>query len=492
MFKKNTKILLIIILFFINTSVYWNTGDFIVEENIDLNSAQTNTLSTNENRNPIKIIVDTNNKDLTPQSQLTEQVNTNSIENDIADKKKQLNSIFDPTKQEKDIKNIENIIKEVQIKRDINNEFLDSIKNEVNNIKENISKNEENLKIIGEENKKTADWKIKINELERTIRTLKNQLTYKEIIFSKLQSKSDDYEILQLEYENNLKEYTKLKNQSDKAKSIEIAKKMKLLYVFLILSLIIYISKVLILKVFKNKYESKILYFDFVFALVIICFLIGFFFYIYTEMYVLLFFISWYLVYINAPIIASFIWSILVFRKYTIWDIIKQWEDKWKIVRISPMFTTIRVMNDDWIITNHNINIPNAILVREKVDVIKNPNIMDHNFHIILNLKEIDNLFKIIDEIKDNIILKTLTCKLNNIDLLDEDIFKVTYDQTDTNKVKINFFWRSTSKISMKLERKILWYIKYQVDLIEQRKKDLKQEEEKGEDNDDEDEDSDK
>jgi hypothetical protein len=88
--------------------------------------------------------------------------------------------------------------------------------------------------------------------------------------------------------------------------------------------------------------------------------------------------------------------------------------------------------------------------------VIKNPNIMDHNFHIILNLKDVDNLFKIIDEITDNIILKTLTNKLNNIDSLDEDIFKITYDQTHSDRVKIKFFWRATSNISRKLERKIL------------------------------------
>ena len=53
-------------------------------------------------------------------------------------------------------------------------------------------------------------------------------------------------------------------------------------------------------------------------------------------------------------------------------------------------------------------------------------------------------------------LLYTYRTAIYNIDLLDEDIFKVIYDQIDTNKVKINFFWRSTSKISMKLERKIL------------------------------------
>jgi uncharacterized membrane protein len=113
-----------------------------------------------------------------------------------------------------------------------------------------------------------------LNELEKTIKILKNQLVYKEIVVNNLQSKSDDYEILSLQYENNLKEYTKLKNQSDEQKNKEISKKMNILYIFLALCLIVYILKVLLLKFSKNRFERKILYFDFVFALVIILFLI--------------------------------------------------------------------------------------------------------------------------------------------------------------------------------------------------------------------------
>lgn len=445
---KKYIITVIILLFSFNTS-FWET--WLVDENIDLNSASWDYLSW--------ITTSTTNIN-----------DTNIINDAIAKKRAELNKILDISKETKDIVAIENLLKEIQIKKDLNDEFLKNIEKQVSEMKNQLLENENTKQLLESQNKDSSETKVKLNELEKQNKNLRNQLLFKEMLIKDLNENIKSAEILAEKYNNLLEKYTNIKKEVDDNSNKEKKDKMRILYFFLIWSVIVYFIKLLLYKKYWKNYEKDFLYFDLIFAIIFILFLISFFFYLYTQLYILLFFVSWYIITINAPIISSFIWSFIVFRKYTIWDIIKQWDDKGKIIKITPIYTTIRTINDDWVITNHNVNIPNNILVREKVDIISNPKIADHRFHIVLNLKEVENIFKIIDEIRDNIILKTLTNKLNSIDNLDEDIFKITYDQTEPEKVKINFFWRSTSLISRKLERKILWYVKNQIDIINLKK----------------------
>lgn len=464
---KKYLIIITALIFIINFSVsFGNTWD-IIGENIDLNSASSDSWASFSG----DIKQNTNN---------SIDSDWNIINETITKKREALNSILDSTKEEKDIKAIENTIKEVQIKKDLNEEFLKTIKNQVNDIKEKMLENQDNIKKMEEDYKNSSEMKIKLNELEKQNQSFRNQLLFKEMLIKDLTENIKWAELLAEKYNNLLDKYIWIKKQVDDNSEKETKEKMNILYLFLIISFIVYLSKIALYKKLWKKYEKEFLYFELIFAIIFIVFLISFFFYLYTQLYALLFFISWYLVVINAPIISSFIWSFIIFRKYSIWDIIQQWDDKGKVVKITPIYTTLRTINDDWVITDHNVNIPNNILVRWKVDVINNPKIWDHNFHIILNLVEVENIFKFIDEIRDNIILKTLTNKLKSIDSLDEDIFKITYDQIEFDKVKINFFWRSTSLISRKLERKILWYVKYQLDLMKiKNKNDLSKEEDK-------------
>ncbi len=409
---------------------------------------------------------------------LTEEEKEENILNGFYKKRKeQIQKLIENTKEEKDIESIENLKLELEIKKSFDEEYLKKINSELSNLQKKIEQNNEFLEESSKIKEKNSSLQKKIKEVLKNNSLLKKQSKFKEKIILDLKDSLNNYQLLDSKYKSLLSKYINIKKDKEKEKKEERERKLKYLYIFIITSFLIFLIKIIISRKVDKKYESIFVYFDLIFTIIVILSLIGFFFYFFPQLYIMLLFISWYLLYINSSLIWSFIWSIIVLKNYNIWDVIKHKEDFWKIMRITPLFTWIRILNDNWILTNRRENIPNILLIKEQVTVFKKPELQEHNFDIILPLKNNYNIFRIVKEIKDNIILKSLTNRPINVDKNSSDIFKTKYTQLDLETVKISFFWIDENIISRKIEKKILWYIKELIDDNEKEESPLKNKE---------------
>lgn len=399
-----------------------------------------------------------------PESITDQQKEANLLEEVYKKRREQIQKLLDTTKEEKDIQSIENLKLELEIKKNFDEEYLKQINSELSGLQSKIDENNDFLKNSEEIKEKNSELEEKIQSVEKNNSFLKKQSKFKENIIIDLKDSLNNYELLESKYTSLLSKYVGIKNDKAEEKLNEKNKKLKYLYIFLFLSLLIFIAKLAISKKLDKKHENTLVYFDLIFTLIIILSLIGFFFYFFPQLYIMLLFISWYLLYINSSIIWSFVWSIIVLKNYNIWDVIKHKKDFWKIIKITPLFTWIRILNNNWILTNRTENIPNILLTKEQVTIYKRPELQEHNFDVILPIKNDYNIFKIVKDIKDNIILKSLTNRPVNIDKNSTDIFKTKYTQLDLEKIKVSFFWIDENVISRKIEKKILWYVKEHLD----------------------------
>jgi hypothetical protein len=245
----------------------------------------------------------------------------------------------------------------------------------------------------------------------------------------------------------------------------------------LILFTIAYILKTLFVanENFQKKHENFWEYFNLIFWISLVIFLVLFVFYLFPELYAILILISWSLIFINAQVISSFVASLILFRNFKIWDIIKIWTEKWKIIKMTTLSTVIKKINDYWIIENEEISIPNIDLLKEKVTLDKNSLIRENTFNIILSINWKKDLFEIIDYIKDNIFSKLIKDKLHTLNPLSSDIFKTKYEHIESDKVKVSFYWLWKSELNRKIEKEIIKYIKdfstFETDLCKSNKK---------------------
>jgi hypothetical protein len=139
-------------------------------------------------------------------------------------------------------------------------------------------------------------------------------------------------------------------------------------------------------------------------------------------------------------------------------------------VRITPIHTIIKRINEHGMIEKDEINIPNINLIKDKVTLVKDIREKDHTFYIILSLKTTKNVFDILIEIRKNIILKHLTEQPKSINKNDEDMFKSRYEQIDSEHIRVNFYWIGTDEINRKIEQEIINYIKDHVLSNEEKK----------------------
>jgi len=63
---------------------------------------------------------------------------------------------------------------------------LKTIKNQVNDIKEKMLENQDNIKKMEEDYKNSSEMKIKLNELEKQNQSFRNQLLFKEMLIKDL------------------------------------------------------------------------------------------------------------------------------------------------------------------------------------------------------------------------------------------------------------------------------------------------------------------
>lgn len=384
------------------------------------------------------------------------------IESVLMDKKESLDGMLKKSPEDKDIEYVENLLKELEIKKEVNNSFLIQIQSELEKIQKKIDSNDSKIKTYSELEAQNVEINKELESLKKESQKLKEESFFKESLIKDLKDTIDSYNLLEVKYKNLLDSYVVLKKEKQGEKLKDFSNKLKILYFWILFFLLFYWLKILIqkTKLKNNVSESFFAYYDLFYATLLIIFIIAYLFFVFPQMYILLVFISWSIIITNAVLISSFVSSIIIFRKFSIGDIIKMDQETGKIIKITPLHTIIRRINEHGIIEKDEISIPNINLIKDKVNVIKNIHEKDHHFSIILSLRTSENIFKIIDEIKNEILLKNLNHRLTSVNKLDEDIFKTKYEQIDAENIKINFYWIWNDELNRKIEMKIIWYIK--------------------------------
>ncbi|NDK08013.1 mechanosensitive ion channel [Candidatus Gracilibacteria bacterium] len=379
--------------------------------------------------------------------------------NDI--KNKEFDKLLGKTDDEKNIEAIETVLSELEIKKELNQSQLTEIQTNLKALQKNIEENNKNINIL-KEGKKVREISKELEDIEKNNALLQKELEFKEELIDDLQGSIAGYNILEVKYKKLLETY--VDNKKEKETSILKNKEKKLitLFICIILFIILYIVKILLLRddKFIKKHENFGEYFNLIYGIVIIIFFIGFIFYLFPELYALLIFISGSLIFINAQVISSFVASIILFRNFKIGDVIKIGTEKGKIIKMSPLSTIIKRVNDYGVLENELINIPNIDLIKEKVTLAKNSLLKENIFNIILSLNGEKDLFEIMDSIKKNIFGKFLKEKLNTLNPYSVDTFKTKYEHTDSDKIKVTFYWLGSSELNRKIEKEIIKYIK--------------------------------
>lgn len=449
--KNIVKILIFLICFSFLNTIYWeswitDTSNEIEEESIDINS--------------INIQDELKNDWI--------DLNTNWKGKNIVDKASEiknleLNKAFWKSEEEKNIEILKDAVNELKIKKDVNANQLIEIQESIKLLQKNISDNNDNLKLLNEKNKnESLELVNELNSAKETNEKLKKDLDVKKKLEKDLSNSIDWYNLLQIKYDSLLEGYVDLEKEKEKALTEEKIQKLIYLWIFLLLFIIAYLIKIFLTKNnnFMKKYKNFWEYFNFLFWLSLIIFLIVYAFYIFPELYAVFILISWTLLIINSQVISSFIASFVLFRNFKIWDIIKIWDQKWKIIKMNPISTIVRKINSYWIMSNEEINIPNIDMIKDKVTIVKIRSKVENSFSVIISLSNWSDLFKIIRYIKTYILSKNLKDGLYTINSSDTEKYKIRYEYIDSDKIKVNFYWIADSATNRKIEYEIIKYIK--------------------------------
>lgn len=231
------------------------------------------------------------------------------------------------------------------------------------------------------------------------------------------------------------------------------------LYVFLFFTLwtiLVYFLSIYLYK--KWKIDSKrSVYINFFILFGYIIFLIWFFFYLYPELSIFLIFVSWYLLVINAHLVSSFIWSIIVLERFKIWDIIKFSDFRWQIIKITPLYVIILPLTDEGIFKNKPIYIPNINILKENVTKDLSAEQIIHRFQLTIREDSWIDIMKFVEEIEMNILTKFLHNKLASFKWT-SDTFRTSFKNTNFWHIIVEFIWRDEDNLNKKVERKIMWY----------------------------------
>jgi hypothetical protein len=154
--------------------------------------------------------------------------------------------------------------------------------------------------------------------------------------------------------------------------------------------------------------------------------------------------------------------SLIVVNKYSVWEMVKIWDYLWKIERIWTIYTVISEIDEKWFLHKNYKYIPNVIIVKEWLEKVKDYTIKQRTFTIKLLLNKQNTIFKIIDYIKTNILLKYINFRPEHLDPENNEVFEIKYEQEKVWEVKITFFWFSSEEVSRKIKKRIIGYIEQQ------------------------------
>lgn len=248
-------------------------------------------------------------------------------------------------------------------------------------------------------------------------------------------------------------EKNKIEEQNNQWRNIKI-------YIFTIFTLtllLVYIFTIYLHKKWKLD-SKKTVYINFFLLFWYIIFLIWFFFYLYPELSIFLIFVSWYLLVINAHLVSSFIWSLIVLERFKIGDIIKFSDFRWQVIKITPLYVIILPIADEWIFKNKPIYIPNINILKENVTKDITPNHIIHRFQLTIREDSWVDIMKFVEEVELNILTKFLNNRLSSLDW-SNDTYKTSFKNTTFWHTIIEFVWIDEDTLNKKVERKIIGYL---------------------------------
>lgn len=454
--KKFVKFILIISCIACFLSVYWETWNVLEIINTDKQ------ISTEVESNPVSIDLEQELKnDWINLESATETKNIVDKANEF--KNTEIQKVFWTSDEDKNINMLKDVLSEVEIKKELNEAQLLEIQENIKLLQKNIEENNKTLKLLNaqkiDESKQIFE---ELNSAKSSNQELEEELKVKQNLILDLQKNSESYSLLDEKYKKLLETYVEIKKDKDSSLLIEKREKLFTWAIFLLLFVIAYIAKIVLLRneKFSKRYKNFWEYFNFAFWLIFIIFLIIFAFYLFPELYAVFILISWTLLIVNSQVVSSFVASLVLFRNFKIWDVIKIWDEKWRIIKMNPISTVIRKINSYWVLANEETNIPNIDMIKDKVTIAKNRGKIENNFSVIFSLSQSNDIFDIIKHIKYNILWRKLKDKLYNVNYFSDEKYKIKYEYIDSDKIKVTFYWIAEVELSKKIETEIIKYVK--------------------------------
>ena len=375
------------------------------------------------------------------------------------ERKEKLFEIINWGELSQEINNLKIEVNKLEASQSLDEEVKKKISQEIKILEEKI---EENIKLKDIDKK---DLEIFLDEAKKSIE-IKNHLV------DKLNTQIEENKISKEKNDILLQKLSKQKQVEDLKKKKQDYKKYYIFFGFTLFLFLIHILVIVLLKYNKIKRE-KWVYIKFFLIFWYTLFLIWFFFYLYPELSIFLIFISGYLLAINAHLIASFVWSIIILEKYKIWNVIKFWEFRWQIIRITTINTVLLPMTEQWIFSNKPIIIPNYRLLKEEVIRDQAPEKIIHSYILKFSLDLWLDTIKLVEDIENNILTKHLHFRLNTL-AWNEESFRTSMWFDRFWRIEITFTWKADDVLNKRIERKIMWFFTKTVEL---KKKELEEDE---------------
>jgi len=394
---------------------------------------------------------------------------TNTEDNIIIDafteRKTRLLELINWWKLESEISSLKSKLEQVRVWNALNNETKTKLLRDIEKIEEELISINNEIKLNVENSE----------EFDQLLEKYNNEIKLKKELVDELNNSIKENEIntekIDLLLTRYLTEKSKLEETEKKEKSIKI-------YIFILFTLfsaIIYFISRYYAKIWKIDAKKNI-YINFFLLFNYIIFLIWFFFYLYPQLSIFLIFISWYLLIINAHLIWSFVWSIVVLQRFKIWDIIKFWEVYGQISRITPLYIILLPLTREGIFKNKPVYIPHINILKENVVKDITADNFIHKFEITIRDDSWIDVMKFLEEVETNILTKFLHNRLSSITATN-DFYRISFDRTNFGHIVVVFVWRWDDILNKKVERKIIWF--FSKSILDIKKEKEKKEEEK-------------
>lgn len=261
---------------------------------------------------------------------------------------------------------------------EISNEVINNLQKQFDQLNQSISEKNKEIKDLNA--KDTAKIKKEISILENQKKELEKKISVEKNKILALETEISELEIYKKKYEVLLK--------NENSEKIKEREKNLAIYLWIVL---IYLTVSWFWFRIKNSQKKSI--FNVVSTIIFIISLVIFTLIINPGFMIIFIIIAWSIVLTFKDFIVSLIASILILRKYKIWDLVEiEWK-KWKINSISAFNTTL--LTESWeifLLNNFLISKPLKLIEKEKETTKVKIIIQKEDFKI--KNKNIKNIFK--------------------------------------------------------------------------------------------------